>query len=106
MSTVYEIIFHKELNMLHCFCGFMGNSHHCTRKMKGSLKTSTCAEDCKVCEKEADRKKYNYTRWKTNVGGYLVCATSHGKLGSDPICTSCFCEFCYSSVSEGCPCEK
>ena len=83
-----KLFFHKELNMLHCFCGFMGNSHHCTRKMKGTLKISTCAEDCKVCEKEADRKEYNHNRWKTNVDGYLVCGTCHDKLGPNPICTS------------------
>ena len=36
----------------------------------------------------------------------MVCGTCHDKLGLNAICTSCFCEFCYFSVSEGCPCEK
>lgn len=36
--SVFELVFHKELNMIHCFCGFMGLSHHCTRKIKGTIK--------------------------------------------------------------------
>ena len=80
-----KLFFHKELNMLHSFCGSMGHSYHCTRKMKETLKICTCEEDCKVCEKEADRKEYNFNRWKTNVDGYLVCGNCHDKLGSNPI---------------------
>ena len=36
--SVFEHVFHKELNMINCFCGFMGLSHHCTRKIKGTIK--------------------------------------------------------------------
>ena len=74
--------------------------------MKGTLKNSTCEEDCEVCKKEADRKEYNFNRWKINVDGYLIYGNCHNKLGSNPICTTSFCKFCYSSVSEGCPCVK
>ena len=63
MSTVYKIIFHKELNMIHCFCGFMGMSHHWTRKIKGTIKIFKCLDNCKVCEKEIDRNEYNSIRW-------------------------------------------
>ena len=68
MSTVYEIIFHKELNMIHCFCGFMGMSHHCTQKVKGTIKIFKCLDDCKVCEKEVDRKKIQRPHSEHNFG--------------------------------------
>lgn len=101
-----QIIYHKKLNMINCFCGFMGLAHHCTRKIKGSIKIANCPTDCKVCEEEADRKEYNFIRWKTNHDGYMVCGTCYDKLGDNPICTDCFCANCYTSLSENCCCFK
>ena len=106
MSTVYEIIFHKELNMIHCFCGFMGMYHHCTRKIKGTITISKCLDDCKVCEKDVDRKEYNSIRWTTDFDGYAVCGSCYNKLSIDPICTGCFCKSCYSFLSKNCACFK
>ena len=78
----------------------------CTRKIKGTLKTTKCPEDCKVCEKEIDRKEYNAIRWSTSSDGYCVCGSCYDKLGSEPICVSCFCKYCYTSFNEGCSCTK
>ena len=106
MSTVYEIIYHKELKMFNCFCGYMGLFHHCTRKIRGLIKFVRCPNDCKLCEKEADRKEHNSFYWKQNEDGYTVCGTCYDKLGDNPICTDCFCALCYSSLSEKCSCFK
>ena len=106
MSTVYELVYHKELNMFNCFCGYMFLSHHCTRKIRGFIKIVSCPTDCKLCEKEADRKEYNSIRWTTNQDGYAVCGTCYDKLGSNSICTDCFCPSCYSSLTEQCACFK
>ena len=60
ISTVYEIIFHKELNMIHCFCSFMGIYHHCNQKIKGTITISKCLDDLKSVRKkliESVRKK-------------------------------------------------
>ena len=56
MSTIYELVYHEELNLFHCFCGYMGLFHHCTRKIKGSINIVNCLTDCKLCEKEAKRR--------------------------------------------------
>ena len=56
MCAKYEIIYHKELNMFNCFCGYMGLFYHCTRKINGSINVVSCPSDCKLCEKEAERK--------------------------------------------------
>ena len=58
----HEIIFHKELRMFNCFCNYSGLSHHCTRKIKDTIKITSCPEDCKFCEKEVDRKEYISSR--------------------------------------------
>ena len=104
MSGSYRLVYHKELNMFNCFCGYMGLFHHCSRKIRGHIHIISCPTDCSLCEKEADRKEYNSFRWKTDRDGYVCCGTRYNKLGSDPICTSCFCASCYSSVDEKCAC--
>ena len=104
MSTAYELVYHKELNMFSCFCGYMGLFHHCTRKMRGFIKIMSCPTDCRLCEKEADRKEYNSFCWTTDRDGYTVCGSCYSKLGADPICSDCFCQKCYSSLSEKCSC--
>ena len=106
MSSVLEIIYHKEINMFNCFCGFMGLSHHCKQKIKGTIKIAYCPTDCQICEKEADRKEYNSIGWTTDRDGYTVCGTCYDKLGSDPICTDCFYSNCYTSLGEKCPCLR
>ena len=100
--SAFELAFHKELKLIKCFCRFMGLSHHCTRKIKGTIKIIRCPTDCKVCEKEVDRKEYNSARWTTDHDGYRVCGTYYNKLGIDSICTGCFCGACYSAVDENC----
>ena len=98
MSTIYELVYHEALNLFHCFCGYMGLFHHCTRKIKGSINIVNCLADCKLCEKEAKRKEYNSFRCTTNEDGYSVCWTCYEKLADRPICENCFCASCYSSV--------
>ena len=100
--SAYELVSHKELNMINCFCGFMDLSHHCTQKIKGTIKIIKCPTDCKVCEKDVDQKEYNLVRWTTNHDGYTVCGTCYDKLGIDRICTVCFCSSCYSALDEKC----
>lgn len=102
----FELIFHEELNMINCFCGFMGISHNCTQKIKGAIKIIECPIDCKICEKEVIRKEYNSIRWAEDRDNYKVCGTFYDKLGTDPICTNYFCEICYSSLDDECDCIK
>ena len=45
-------------------------------------------------------------RWTTDRDGYTACGTCYSKLGSNPICTDCFCSNCYTSVAERCPCLR
>ena len=106
MSTVCELVYHKELNLFNCFCGYMGLFHHCTRKIGGFIKTASCPTNCKLCEKEVNRKEYNSLQWKTNPDGYAICGSCYDKLGDNPICTDCFCSSFYSSLSEKCSCFK
>ena len=105
MCAKYELIYHKELNMFNCFCGYSGLYHHCTRKIKGTLNIVSCPEVCKLCEKELDRKEYNASRWKTNEDGYSVCGTCYNKLPG-PIRENCFCRVCNASIDEKCACPK
>ena len=117
--SAYELVSHKELNMINCFCGFMDLSHHCTQKIKGTIKIIKCPTDCKVCEKEVDQKEYNLVRckvcekevdqkeynlvrWTTNHDGYMVYGTCYDKLGIDHICTVCFGSSFYSALDEKC----
>ena len=58
MSSLYAILFHKELNMFNCFCGYFGLNHHCTQKIRGTINIAACPEDCSLCKKEAERKEY------------------------------------------------
>ena len=106
MSTVYEHVCHKELNMFSRFCRYMGLFHHCTRKVRGFIKIMSCPTDCNLCEKETDRKKYKSFCSITVRDGYTVCGSCYSKLGSEPICSDCFCQKCYSSLSEKCSCFK
>ena len=78
----------------------MGMSHHCTQKVKGTIKIFKCLDDCKVCEKEVDRKKYISIRWATDFDGYAVCGSCYNKSVIDPFCTGCFCKSCYYFLSE------
>ena len=73
MSTVYELVYHKELNLSNCFCGYVGLFHHCTRKIRGFIKIASCPTNYKLCEKEVNRKEYSSFRWKTNPDGYAIC---------------------------------
>ena len=106
MSTMYEIIYHKELNLFNCFCGYMDLFHHCTRKVRGFPNITSCPTGCKLYQKEADRKEYNSFRWKTNSDCYAICETCYDKLGDNSISTDCFCISCCSSVGEECCCFK
>ena len=102
MCAKYELIYHKELNMFNCFCGYMSLFHHCTRKIRGSINVANCPSDYKLCEKESERKEYNSFRWKVNEDGYTVCRTCFSKIDDCPICENCFCTACYSSIDEKC----
>ena len=82
----------------------MGLFRHCTRKMRGFIKIMSCPTDCRLSEKEADRKEYNSFCWTTDRDGYTVCGSCSSKLGADFICSDCFCQKCYSSLSEKCSC--
>ena len=75
MSAKYEPVYHKELNMINCFCGYMGLFYHCARKIRGTISIVSCPPDCKLCENEADRKEYNSFRRKVNEDGYNICGT-------------------------------
>ena len=89
MCAKYELIYHKELNMFNCFCGYFGLLHRCTRKISGTLSIVSCPEGCKLCENESERKEYNSLRWKTNEDGYSVCDSCCDKM-SNAICKNCF----------------
>lgn len=106
MSTAYELVYHKELIMFSCFCGYMGLFHHCTRKMRGFIKIMSCPTDCNLCEKETGRKEYKPFCWTTDRDGYTVCGSCYGKLGSEPIFSDCFCQKCFSFLSEKWSCFK
>ena len=56
MCAKYELIYHKELNIFNCFCGYFGLLRHCARKIKRTLSIISCPEGCKLCKKELDRK--------------------------------------------------
>ena len=56
MSTAYELIYHKELNMFNCFCGYMDLHHHCKRKIKDCIKIVSCPTDCRVVRKKQIEK--------------------------------------------------
>ena len=106
MSTVYELVYHKELNMFSHLCRYMGVFHHCTRKMRGFIKIMSCPTDCNLCEKETGRKEYKPFCWTTDRDGYTVCGSCYGKLGSEPICSDCFCQKCFFFLSEKWSCFK
>ena len=106
MSTIYELMYHKELNMFNCFCGYMDLFDHWNRKIRGSINVVSCPTDCKLCEKEVEQKEYNSFRWKVNEAGYSVCGTCYNKLADNPICESCFCVSYYASLDEKCACFK
>lgn len=106
MSSKYELVYYKELNMFNCSCGYFGLFHHCTRKIRGTICIVSCETGCVLCEKEGDRKEYNAFRWKVNEDGYSICGTCLNKLGDKPICENCFCSVCYSSVDQKCDCFK
>lgn len=89
MCSKYELIYHKELNMFNCFCGYLGLFHHGTRKIRGTISIVSCETGCKLCEKEHDRKEYNAFPWKLNEDRYSVCGTCYEKLSDNPICENC-----------------
>ena len=106
MCGKYELIYHKELNMFNCSCGYMGLFHHCTRKIRGSINVVSCPSDCKLWKKEAERKEYSCFWWKVNEDGYTICRTCFSKIADNPICENCFCTAYYSSIDEKCACFK
>ena len=84
MCAKYELIYHKEINMFNCFCGYMGLFHHCTRKIRGSINVVSCPSDCKLYKKEAE-KEYNSFRWKVNEDGYTIYGTCFSKIADNLI---------------------
>ena len=109
MSTVHEIVYHKELNMFSSFCGYMGLYHHCTRKMRGFIKFVSSPTDCRLCEKEADRKEYKeYNSFAGKLIGtvivHVILAIS--SWGQNPYVLIVFVEKCYLCLSEKCACFK
>ena len=106
METVYNIVYHKELDMICCLCGYMGLPHHCRRKVKGIINIVRYLDDCKLCKNAAERKMYNSLRWKKNEDGLAVCRTCNFKLCDRSVCKNCFCSSCYSSADENCGCPR
>ena len=91
METIYDIVYHKEFNIIRCLCGYIGLSHHCCRKVKGIINIVRCLENCKLCKNAAERKKYNSLRWRKNEDSFAVCGTCNEKLCDRSICNNCFC---------------
>lgn len=56
MSTIYELVYHEELNLFHCFCGYMGLFHHCTRKIKGSINIVIASQTVNFVKKKPNEK--------------------------------------------------
>ena len=84
MSTVHEIVYHKELNSFSCFCGYMGLYRNCTRKMRDLIKFVTCPKECTLCEKEADRKERNSFRWTTEGTVIVHVVLAIASWGQNP----------------------
>ena len=104
--TSIQIIFHKKLNAIQCFCGFVGRNHQCEKTIQGKIIFRSCSEeDCSKCQDKIMRNEYNEERWSTDRYGYLFCRTCYEKI-SDEICTCCFCRVCYAALEECCECEK
>ena len=103
--TSIQIIIHKKLNAIQCFCGFVSVNHKCKEKIQGKIIFRECnVNDCtKFCD-QIRRDEYNEERWATDRDGYLVCGICYEKLSSE-ICTDCFCKVCYISVDEYCDCS-
>ena len=104
--TSIQIIFHKKVNAIQCFCGFIGRNHQCEKIIQGKIIFRSCSEeDCSKCQDKIKRDKYNEERCSTDRDGYLVCRTCYEKI-SDEICTYCFCCVCYAALEEYCECER
>ena len=104
--TSIQIIFHKKLNAIQCFCGFVSRNHQCEKTIQGKIIFRSCSEeDCSKCQDKIKRDEYNEERWLTDRDSYLVCGTCYEKI-SDEICTYCFCCVCYGALEEYCDCER
>ena len=104
--TSIQIIFHKKLNAIQCFCGFTGINHQCQKTIQGKVIFCSCSEEeCSKCQDKIKRDKYNEERWSTDRDCYLVCGTCYEKI-SDEICTNCFCRICYAALEEYCECQR
>ena len=98
--TSIHIIFHKKLNAIQCFCGFVSKNHQGQKTIQGKvIFRSSSEEGCRMWQDKIKRDKYNEERWSTDRDGYLVCGTFYEKI-SDEICTYCFCCVCYASLEE------
>ena len=98
--TSIQIIVHKKLKAIQCFCGFVGVNHQCEKKIDGKIIFRECyTEECSKCCDQIRRDECNEERWATDRDGYLICGTCYEKLSSE-ICTNCFCKICYISVDE------
>ena len=104
--TSIQIIFHKKLNAIQCFCGFVGTNHQCEKTIQGKIIFLSCSEeDCSKCQDKIKRDKYNEERWSTDRGVYLVCGTCYENI-SDEVCTYYFCYYCYAALEKYCQRER
>ena len=103
--TSIQIIIHKKLNAIQCFCGFVGVNHECKEKIQGKIIFRECnVNDYTKCCDQIRRDEYKEERRATDRDGYLICGTCYEKLSGE-ICTNCFCKLCYISVDEYCDCS-
>ena len=61
--TSIQIIIHKKLNAIQCFCGFVSVNHKCKEKIQGKIIFRECnVNDCtKFCD-QIRRDEYNEER--------------------------------------------
>ena len=85
---------HREINSITCVCSYLGTSHSCDYVINGTITIRSCPNNCKVCQKEEDKREYYNLRWKKNEDGYTVCGVCNEKLGCQAICENCFCTKC------------
>ena len=72
MSTIYELMYHKELNMFNCFCGYIDLFDHWNRKIRGSINVVSFPTDCKLCEKNIILFDGKLTRMAIQFVGHVT----------------------------------
>ena len=89
--TLYSNI---KINSVTCICGYVGTYHTCDHVMNGTITIVSCPDNCKVCQKEVDKREYYDCRCQENEDGYTVWGACREKLGCRAICEVYFCTRC------------